>query len=139
MADIQEIPIESTVGGTNSEQAAEQTVLSTQVPPETAEEPPKRGRGRPAGAKNKAKPKAAPPAPTTPPAKPKPRPKKKPVEYEESEESEEEKAPAPRRRAQQAPAELDRHALASDVLSILQQQRFQRSNARRDHYASWFQ
>ena len=129
MADIQEIPIEPTVPV---------DVPPTQEAPETAEEPPKRGRGRPAGAKNKAKPKAAPPPPTTPPAKPKPRPKKK-VEYEESEESEEEKAPAPRRRAQQAPAELDRHALASDVLSILQQQRFQRSNARRDHYASWFQ
>ena len=137
MADIQEIPIESTVSGTTAEPTVPD-VPSTQVPPETAEEPPKRGRGRPAGAKNKAKPKAAPPPPTTPPAKPKPRPKKKPVEYEESE-SAEEKAPAPRRRAQQAPVEVDRHALASDVLSILQQQRFQRSNARRDHYASWFQ
>ena len=97
---------------------------------------PKKGRGRPAGAKNKPKPKAAPKS--TPP---KARAKKKPVvEYGEYEESEEEEAPPPRRRArQEQPVDLDRHALASEVLGTLQQQRFQRSSATRNHYASWFE
>ena len=71
-------------------------------------------------AENKAK-----PAP-----KPKPKAKqKKPVEYEEYTESEEEEAPPPRRRAradsQIESVELDRPALASEMLGILQQQRYQ--------------
>ena len=112
---------------------------TNQENPEVIQPAPKK-RGRPAGAKNKAK-----PAP-----KPKPKAKqKKPVteiEYEEYTESEEEEAPPPRRRAsmsrEEQPVserELDRHALASDVLNILQQQRYQRTTAKRNHYASWFE
>ena len=86
------------------------------------------------------------PAPAT--TKPKPKAKqKKPIEYEESE-YEKEEAPPPRRRVSRGrvaqPVEfasvgsLDRHALASDVLNILQQQRYERTTAKRNHYASWF-
>ena len=126
MSDIQEIQIMSDI--------PQEVVQEAPI----VEETPKKARGRPAGAKNKAKPKAPPPSPDPPAAKPKPKPKaKKKVDYEEYDDSEEEKTPPPRRRAQQAP-EMDRHALASDVLNILQQQRFQKTTARRDHYVSWF-
>ena len=98
-----------------------------------SEEIPKKGRGRPAGAKNKPKP--------APKPKPKPKAKKKPVEYEaEYEEESEEEAPPPRnRRVRPEPVEVDRHALASEVLGILQQQRYKRTSAKRNHYASWFE
>ncbi len=89
-------------------------------------------RGRPLGAKNKA-PKPAP--------KPKSKPKAKIATIYEDEEDSEEEMP-PRRRSRREPVhppELDRHALAADVLTILQQQRYDRTNARRSHYASWFQ
>ena len=93
----------------------------------------KKGPGRPAGAKNKPK----------PPPKPKPKAKaKKEPEYEDY--SEEDETPPPRRSmerrggVQQQPQELDRHALASEVLNILQQQRYNQTSARRSHYASWF-
>jgi len=132
MAEIEEIPIEP-------EDIPETTQDIPQYIPEeqtNSEDIPKKGRGRPAGAKNKPKPKPK-PAP-----KPKPKAKqKKPVEYEEydDEESEEEEAPPPRRRVREQPVELDRHALASEVLGLLQQQRYQRTTARRSHYASWFE
>ena len=107
------------------------------IPAPVEETPPtKRDRGRPPGAKNKPKPKPAPMPAVKATAK------KKPVEYEASyTESEEEEAPPPRRRASRAeqPVELDRRALASDVLNILQQQRYQRTTAKRNHYASWFE
>ena len=127
MSEIQEIPIEPEDPPENTQEM----LASIPEAPEEIQPAPKR-RGRPAGAKNKPKP------------APKPRPKakqKKPVEYEEyDEESEEEEAPPPRRRVRaEQPVELDRHALASEVLGILQQQRYQRTSARRSHYASWFE
>ena len=126
MADIEEIPID-----------IQETAQETTEDNQEIQDIPKKGRGRPAGAKNKAKPKAAPAA-----AKPKPKAKKRkpPIEYEEESysEEEEEAPPPPRRRRAERPAEVDRHALASDVLGILQQQRFQRTSAKRNHYASWF-
>ncbi len=127
MTEIQEIPIEAEDPPENTQEM----LASIPENPEVIQHAPKK-RGRPAGAKNKAK-----PAP-----KPKLKAKqKKPAEYEEYEdESEEDEAPPPGRwvRADQ-PVELDRHALASEVLGILQQQRYQRTSARRSHYASWFE
>jgi hypothetical protein len=129
MTDIEEIPI-------SAEDIPETTQDIPQDIPEKqtiSDDIPKKGRGRPAGAKNKPKPK------TTPKPKPKAK-QKKPIEYVEyEEESEEEEAPPPRRRARQEPIELDRHALASEMLGILQQQRYQRTTAKRNHYASWFE
>ena len=128
MTDIEEIPISAEVFPGNAQDMVQESPETTNV----SEDIPKKGRGRPAGAKNKAKPKPAP----KPKAKAK---QKKPVEYEEYTDSEEEEAPAPRRRARPEPVEVDRHALASEVLGILQQQRYQRTAAKRNHYASWFE
>ena len=133
MAEIEEIPIEAEGTPENTQE------VSTTIPENTEDiediQPAPKKRGRPPGSKNvKPKPKPAP--------KPKPKAKqKKPAEYEEYEdESEEDKAPPPRRRVRaDQPVELDRHALASEVLGILQQQRYQRTSARRSHYASWFE
>ncbi len=131
MTEIEEIPI----GAEDNAQNNQDDPQSTQEEQIISEDIPKKGRGRPAGAKNKPKPKPAPKPKTNAKAK-----QKQPDENEEHEESEEEEAPPPRRRArQEQPAELDRHALASDVLSILQQQRYQRTTAKRNHYASWFE
>lgn len=128
MSEIQEIPVEAEDIQENAQDIAQDTKEQQNI----SEDIPQKGRGRPAGAKNKPKPK--------PPPKPKPKAKQKPVEYEEYTESEEEEAPPPRRRARaEQPVELDRHALASEVLGILQQQRYQRTSARRSHYASWFE
>jgi hypothetical protein len=125
MTDIEEIPIES-------HDPPDETLASIPETPEEIQPAPKK-RGRPVGAKNKAKPK--------PPPAPKPKAKqKKQVEYEEYTESEEEETPPPRRRVRaEQPVELDRHALASEVLGILQNQHYQRTSARRNHYASWFE
>ncbi len=128
MTEIEEIPI-------GAEDVAEENTEIQPIIEEKSEDiqtnkPAPKKRGRPAGAKNKAKPKPAP--------KPKAK-QKKPVEYEEYEESEEEETPPPRRRVRVQPVEVDRHALASEVLGILQQQRYQRTSARRNHYASWFE
>ena len=130
MTDIEEIPIESHDPPENTHEILASAPEHQQDIPQDIQ---KKGRGRPAGAKNKPKPKPAP--------KPKPKAKqKKSVEYEEyDEESEEEEAVPSRRRVQREPQELDRHALASDVLNILQQQRYQRTTAKRNHYASWFE
>jgi len=136
MTDIEEIPIDSHDPPENTHEILACTPENQRDIPQDI---PKKGRGRPAGAKNKPKPKPAP--------KPKPKAKqKKPAEYEEYTESEEEEAPPPRRRAsmsrEEQPVserELDRHALASDVLNILQQQRYQQTTAKRNHYASWFE
>ena len=122
MADIEEIPIEAEVQPEKEEKEIEN---NTQEIEEIQEETPiKKSRGRPPGAKNKAKAQPKPPAP-----KPKAKTKKvrAPVYEEESSEDEDFQ-----------PQQLDRHALAGEVLGILQQQRFQRTNARRSHYASWF-
>ena len=131
MAEIEEIPIEP-----------EATAAPEEIQEEIREDirenqpviPEKKGRGRPTGSKNK--PKEAAPKPK---AKAKPKPKARPVEYVE-EYSEEEEAPPPRRRTKNGPEQpMDRHALAAEVLDLLQQQRYSRASARRDHYASWFQ
>ena len=134
MAEIQEIPIEA-------EDISENTQEICAYIPENPEEiqPAPKKRGRPAGAKNKAK-----PAPLLmQKAK-----QRKPLEYEEYEEESEEEE-IPRRRVSRGRVEqpvsisgereLDRHALASEVLGILQEQRYQRTSARRNHYASWFE
>ena len=101
-------------------------------------------RGRPAGAKNKEKIKEAAvkqspvkvvKAKAQAKAKAKataaPKKKKKPVveEYSSSEDE------TPRAR----PQEMDRQALAAEMLQILSQQRGGRATARREHYATWFQ
>ena len=104
----------------------EDTIQET---PEEIKPAPKK-RGRPVGAKNKPKPTAA-------KAKAKPKAKPKAPQYESETEEDEAPPPRPRRRVAQ-PQELDRHALASEVLDILQQQRYDRTTARRSHYASWF-
>ncbi len=126
MTEIEEIPLEPQEIEEKPQEL--QTIIEEQT--ENIEPVVKKGRGRPPGAKNKAK------------AKPKPKPKK-PVEYEEEYgmSEEEEAPPPPRRRARpvQQPQELDRRALAAEVLGILQDQRYQRTSARRSHYASWFE
>jgi hypothetical protein len=128
--------------------------LDVEPPPDIAESvtdvsealtvEPKR-RGRPAGAKNKAK---ATPAPTAPapaqraprvaaPPATKPKAKRRVVVPSSDESSEEDQPRAPR--TSRAPPELDRRALAADVLGLLQEQRMNRTVAKRNHYASWFE
>ena len=133
MTEIQEIPLDAEPLPDIAEPVAD---VSEAVVVE-----PKR-RGRPAGAKNKAKAAPAPVAPAqrAPRAAPKPaaKPKaKRRVVVPSSDESSEEDQPAPR--ASRAPPELDRRALAADVLGILQEQRMNRTVAKRNHYASWFE
>ena len=120
------------------------------------QEPPKRGRGRPPGSKNK-QPKATlpAPAPPEPPPAPAPKPKAKAsaskkrsalarapraqpvyVQYEEDSESSEEQRP-PRKRA--AAPELDRTALAAEVLGLLSQTHAAKATARQNNYRAWFQ
>ena len=128
MAEIEEIPISAEGAQENVQDIPEDNQETAQEIPENAPAPKKRG--RPSGAKNKPKPKPAP--------KPKTKAKAKEPEYEDYSEEEEEPPPPRRRAVRQEPVELDRHALASEVLGILQQQRYQRTTARRSHYASWF-
>lgn len=136
MAEIEEIPL----GPQGSIENTENHKQANQENPEEAQADASRGlrsqpapqkRGRPPGARNKPK----------PPPKPKPKPSGKKEPENEDEDSEEEETQPPRRRGrvQEQPQELDRHALASEVLSILQQQKYSQTNARRNHYASWFQ
>ena len=111
------------------------------------QEPPKRGRGRPPGSKNK-QPKATlpAPAPPEPPPAPAPKPKAKAsaskkrklvyVQYQEDSESSEEQRP-PRKRA--AAPELDRTALAAEVLGLLSQTHAAKATARQNNYRAWFQ
>ena len=137
MAEIEEILIRAEDTPENTQE------MQPPIPGNTTDiRPAPKKRGRPAGAKNKAKPACASGARGAEPHAPKPKPKakqKKTPEYEEYEDSEEDEAPPPRRRVRAEPQVLDRHALASDVLSILQQQRYQRTSARRNHYASWLE
>jgi len=125
MAEIEEIPPEPQEPSENAEEM-QPTIQET---PEEIKPAPKK-RGRPVGAKNKPKPTAA-------KAKAKPKAKPKAPQYETESEEDEAPPPRPQRRVAQ-PQELDRHALAADVLNILQQQRYDRTTARRSHYASWF-
>ncbi len=125
MTEIEEIPIDT-----------QETAIDTQETNQEIEHlqentPAPKKKGRPPGARNKTKAPAAANPSHVP--KQKAKPKKKPVvEYEY--ESEEE-IPLPRRKSSQ---ETDRHDLAAEVLGLLQQQRYARTNARRSHYASWF-
>lgn len=133
--DIQEIPLDN--------QEEKEEIINDAAPggaisediEQIKEAPAPKKRGRPAGAKNRnPKPKAdPPPSPKQPPPKKK---KKAPV-VEESEEEDE----APRRAMNGLPPnpEIDRRALASEMLNILQQQQYGKSQIRRNHYASWFQ
>jgi len=124
MAEIEEIPIEAEDPSENTQEM----LATNQENPEEIQPAPKK-RGRPVGAKNKPKPLAA---------KPKAKPKAKAAPPYDSE-SEEDEAPPPRPHGRSGqPRELDRHALASEVLNILQQQRYDRTTARRSRYASWF-
>ena len=138
MADIQEIPLESEAPvekGEGKNQNDEE--IAEDIAPAQEDIPPKRGRGRPPGAKNR--PKKPEPKPPPPAPKPKAIRKKKPPppQYEEysSESSEYE---APRQRSTRD-LQQERQALAGEVLGLLSAQRNQRSVARRNHYASWFQ
>ena len=135
MTEIQEIPLDV-------EPLPDIAESATDVPEPVTVEP--KRRGRPAGAKNKAKAAPASIAPTpaqrapraaAPPAE-KPKAKRR-VVVPSSDESSEEDQPAPR--ASRAPPELDRRALAADVLGLLQEQRMNRHVAKRNHYASWFE
>ena len=131
MTEIVEVPIQA-------EEPTENTAEILEVIPENTEDNPStKKRGRPPGAKNKAKPAPAP--------KPKPKPKakvNKVIEYEDEDYEEEYEEPPPRRRRapelQYVPQEVDRNALAAEVLGILQQQRYSQRDAKRAHYASWF-
>ena len=129
MAEIEEIPLvpESTQETADTENAPEAVAKK---------------RGRPPGAKNRAKPAPAPapvPAPAAPapaPRAPKPKAKRRVVVPSSDESSEEDQ---PTARASRAAPELDRRALAADVLGLLQEQRMNRTVAKRNHYASWFE
>ena len=132
MTDIIEIPLDIE----ENIEDIQETVDEIQDIP--IKETPKK-RGRPAGAKNKEKIKEAPvqqaPVRQAPvkvvKVKAAPKKKKKPVveEYSSSEDE------IPRTR----PQEMDRQALAAEMLQILSQQRGGRATARREHYATWFQ
>ncbi len=125
MAEIEEVPLdiqETAIDTQETNQEIEDIIEEIPVP---------KKKGRPPGARNKAKASAA-SNPVVPKQKAKAKKKKPVVEYEY--ESEEE-IPLPRRKVSQ---EADRHALAAEVLGLLQQQRYARTNARRTHYASWF-
>ena len=130
MVDIQEIPLDIEEDNENN---ADAEIIIEDNPEIVEDAPAPKRKGRPAGAKNKAKaPVVKPPVITVkaPVKKVKPiEPKKrKRVVVSSSSESEEEIAPV-----------IDRHALAADMLQILSQQRNTKANAKRAHYASWFQ
>ena len=140
--DIQEIPL------------TEETTEGTQESSEVLEDVPVvKKRGRLPGAKNRAsassvqetpkvvKVKEAPKAVrvSEAPPKAKPRAKRKAPVYEESSDSEEQE-----RRPRYAEEYMDDRAaetqrIAANVLGLLQQQRVSQSQARRNHYASFFQ
>ena len=138
---IEEIPLDNQ----ETVEDIQENVEEIQDIPEKVEEAAPKKRGRPAGAKNKKKIEEAPievkqapvitkvKASLSREAKVKaiPKKKKKPIveEYSSSEDE------APRVRAQ----EIDRQALASEMLQMLSQQRNGRATARREHYATWFQ
>lgn len=129
MADIEEILLDNNETDENIQDIQEEIVPEKQDIPDKET---KNKKGRPPGAKNKPK-----PIITKPKPKPKPKVKKQPVlesVYEEDEDSYESPPAPPRRR----PNEIDRNALAAEVLGILQQQRYNQTTARRSHYQSWF-
>ena len=132
MTSIEEIPLDIEEATEDIQETVEEITEEIQAIPKK--------RGRPAGAKNKKKIDEAPvevkPLPVVKKAKvvnakAAPKKKKKPVveEYSSSEDE------IPRTR----PQEMDRQALAAEMLQILSQQRGGRATARREHYATWFQ
>ena len=134
MATIQEVPLdiqETIEDNQDNQETIEDIQEKVEIP---------RKRGRPAGAKNKKKIEEAPVEVKQAPvitkvkaskAKVKAPKKKKPVveEYSSSEDE------IPRTR----PQEMDRQALAAEMIQMLSQQRNGRATARREHYATWFQ
>ena len=132
MADIEEIPLEPEAPTEKGDEEIQDNEAEKEnIAPVAEDIPAKRGRGRPPGAKNK--PKAPPPKP--PPApKPKAVRKKKPPPPEYEEESSEDSDEGPYRRQQ-----IDHQQVAAEVLGLLSAQRHERTMARRNRYASWFQ
>ena len=127
MTDIVEIPLD-----------IQETAEDIEDVPIKVETPKKKG--RPAGSKNKKKIEEAPVKQSSvkvvkAKAKAKvttaPKKKKNPIVEEYS--SSEDETPKAR------PQEMDRQALAAEMLQILSQQRGGRATARREHYATWFQ
>jgi hypothetical protein len=136
MTEIEEIPIVAEERRQKDEEIEQKTQDIQYIEEETAV---KKSRGRPPGAKNKPKAKPPPPPPAPKP-KAKAKRKKTPIYEEEDSEDSEDETPVPRYSGRRPPhVEVDRHALASEVLGILQHQRVQRTSARRNHYASWFE
>jgi hypothetical protein len=136
---IEEIPIEPASAAAPEEIQEE---IQEDIQENQPTIPEKKGRGRPAGSKNKPKEAAA-----KPKAKAKAKAKRVEYEYDDEEDYDDEamptELPPPRRAALRRPTAtaaqpLDRHTLAAEVLDLLQQQRYSRASARRDHYASWF-
>ena len=129
MATSEEIPLDNQETVQETQDIPEET---QDIAEENVEPPAPKKKGRPPGSRNKPKPepKAPPPKPAP---KPKPKPKRKPVVEEEYDSEEEEYQP--QRRA----PELDRHQLASEVLGLLQQQRYHQATRKANHYRSWFQ
>ena len=137
MADFEEIPLENAENIENSQNIEKEIPENTEIVEHNQEIPqeipplPKK-KGRPVGAKNKAKPK--------PKTKTK-APVKKKVQYEEafssSASSSEEEEYNTRSRSQHTQPVYDSHAIASEVLSLLQQQKQSAKNLRRAHYDSW--
>ena len=138
MTEIEEIPIKQDEPSEDIQDIAATHKKAKEEIEESPQETKKRG--RPPGAKNKPK--------TTPEAKKKPKAKAEvktkakkrpePEEYESSEESDA-PPPPPRLKRARAPPAYDPHAVAAEVLGLLQQQRYHAQSARRAHYASWFQ
>ena len=135
MADIIEVPLDTPVNETESQDNSEILQNTDEILPEIVEEiqqTPKK-KGRPAGAKNKPK------------AKPKSKPKVRRVQFEEESEAEEPPSMGPRRNHGRErnpaapPVEQDPRAIAAEVLNILTEQKRNRQAMRRSHYASWFE
>ena len=135
MAGFEEIPLENAENLENIPDMQTEIQENTEIVENNQEIPqeipplPKK-KGRPVGAKNKAKPKPKTKAPV-----------KKKVQYEEafssSASSSEEEEYNTRSRSQHTQPVYDSHAIASEVLSLLQQQKQSAKNLRRAHYDSW--
>ena len=142
MDEIEEIQINAEE---NKEPDAEE---KTEEIEETEETPAPKKRGRPPGSLNKttkkpeakkepkkAEPKKAEPKKVEPKKK---KPPKRPVVEESSSEEEEYEEPRRSVRHHVPNAEIDRRALAAEMLTMLQDQHYNKSQMRRNHYASWF-
>lgn len=132
MAEIEEIPVDSEEIMENIQENIQETINNDEEIP-----PAPKKKGRPPGSRNRIKEEE--PPKETPKAKPRPKAKAPKPKKKVEEEEEEEEPPPRRRRVQQVPVEVDRHALAADVLNLLQQQKHNRSAQKRALYASWFE